>query len=258
MQGKIIDAHIHLDMYTKDEQNQILTDLEQEKITAVVSVSNHLASSIANLRLAEQYEKIYPAFGFHPEQELPSEGELEELIQFIQQYKDQAIAIGEVGLPYYMRQKAVNMNIEPYLELLEVFIKLSKQWDKPISLHAVYEDADLVCDLLEKHSIDKAHFHWFKGSYQTIERMIQNGYFISITPDICYEKEIQQLVKEYPLAHIMVETDGPWPFTGPFANQLTSPVMTHDTIIKIAQIKKQSIANVYEQIFTTTKQFFAL
>ena len=68
--------------------------------------------------------------------------------------------------------------------------------------------------------------------------MIKNGYFISVTPDVCYEKEIQRLVHLYPLEQMMVETDGPWPFEGPFQSQITHPSMIHQSIKVIADIKK--------------------
>ena len=34
----------------------------------------------------------------------------------------------------------------------------------------IYEDAPLVCDILEKFNIKKAHFHWFKGDEKTITK----------------------------------------------------------------------------------------
>ena len=83
---------------------------------------------------------------------------------------------------------------------------------------------------LKSIPLKKAHFHWFKGDQKTITRMIENGYFISVTPDVCYEKEIRDLVSIYPLEKMMVETDGPWPFEGPFQGQITHPSMIHQSI----------------------------
>src|SRR5690606_40734669 len=64
--------------------------------------------------------------------------------------------------------------------------------------------------LLEKYSVKKAHFHWFKGDNKTLQHMAENGYFISFTPDLMYEEEIQTIARNYPLEQVMVETDGPW------------------------------------------------
>lgn len=251
----MIDAHIHLDRYQDEEIKRIV--LDSAHIEALISVSFHMDSSKRNLLLSQKYQKVKPAFGYHPEQALPSENELKGLLNWMDDHHDEMIAIGEVGLPYYLRQEQ-GISLAPYLEVLEVFISKAKKWDKPIVLHAVYDDAPLVCDLLEKYSVSKAHFHWFKGDQKTIDRMIRNGYHISITPDVVYEQEIQQLVSVYPLELMMVETDGPWPFEGPFAGEMTHPNMMEESIKKMALLKNLSAAEVSAVLHQNTKGFYQL
>lgn len=254
----IIDAHIHLDLYEEIDQELVIKDLDIYKVEALISVSQNLTSAKDNLRLSKENNKIKPAFGFHPEQALPADHEIIDLQNFIEENDDHMIAVGEVGLPYYLRQEDPSIPIEPYQELLELFVKQASILNKPIVLHAVYEDAPLVCTMLEKYSIKKAHFHWFKGDIQTIRRMQQNGYFISITPDVLYEKEIQQLVRSYPLSLMMVETDGPWGFDDPFKDKMTQPKMLHHIVKEIAFIKKKDVKKVYKILYENTKQFYNL
>ena len=128
--------------------------------------------------------------------------------------------------------------------------------EKPIVLHAVYEDAEIACDLLEKHHVKKAHFHWFKGEEQVIARLMNNGYFISITPDVLYEQEIQHLVEMYPLELLFIETDGPWQFEGPFESKMTAPWMMIEAMKKIAEIKNVSLEKVSARIYENTKRFY--
>ena len=251
----MIDSHLHLDQYKDEEIEKIIST--SPFIDALISVSMNLRSAKRNLQLVNKYKIVKPAFGFHPEQSLPSEQELEELLNWMADHQKQMIAVGEVGLPYYLRQES-DVKLQAYIELLEAFIKLAKKWDKPIVLHAVYEDAPIVCDLLEKHSIKKAHFHWFKGDNITIERLIRNGYFISVTPDIVYEEEIQQLAITYPLNQIMVETDGPWPFEGPFQGIPTHPEMMNESISTISILKKLHKDEIYQQILHNTKHFYSV
>jgi TatD DNase family protein len=255
---KIIDAHIHLDQYTNKDIQLILED--SDSIEALVSVSSDLESCNRNLVLSKKYHKVKPAFGFHPEQSLPTENELEMLINWLNQHQTEMIAIGEVGLPFYLRkeQKESRFQYGHYIELLETFIKMAKKWDKPIVLHAVYEDAPIVCDLLEKHSVTKAHFHWFKGDEKTIARMMENGYYISVTPDIVYKEKIQKIVHSYPLEQIMIETDGPWPFEGPFLGKMTHPYMMKKSITMIAKIKTLSETEVSKRVYENTKKFYKI
>ncbi|WP_088042914.1 TatD family hydrolase [Bacillus sp. EAC] len=253
----VIDAHIHLDTYEASQREEIISNLEKFEINALITVSMNLESSKQNLYYNLNHHNIFPAFGFHPEQEIPTKKEIDTLFQWIREHQEYMVAIGEVGLPYYknLEQK---MDYLPYIGLLESFIKLAYELNKPIILHAVYEDAEIVCHLLEKHSIKKAHFHWFKGSKSTIDRMIKNEYYISITPDVLYESEIQEIVKIYPLNLMMIETDGPWPFEGPFIGKWTHPKFMHESVKKIADIKQLDVELVYKKLYENTKTFYGI
>lgn len=255
---KIVDAHIHLDQYTNIDIQLMLEN--SDSIEALLSVSFDLDSCKRNLALSRKYQQVKPAFGFHPEQSLPTENELVELCEWLSQHQTEMIAVGEVGLPYYLRkeQKVSSFQYSQYIELLGTFMTMAKKWDKPIVLHAVYEDAPIVCDLLEKHSVKKAHFHWFKGDEKTITRMIDNGYYISVTPEIVYKEKIQKLVHSYPLEQIMIETDGPWPFEGPFLGKMTHPDMMKKSIAMIAKIKTLSETEISERVLENTKKFYRI
>ncbi|MBY0206447.1 MULTISPECIES: TatD family hydrolase [Paenibacillus] len=259
----LIDAHIHFDKYTPEEQEKMLLSLPSHQVEAVIAVSMNLASAQANLELAKQHPRyIYPAFGYHPEQQLPSLNEQEKFFLWIEENIGHAIAIGEVGLPYYNREEAqragLSFDQNGYIDLLEQFIILAKKHHKPIILHAVYEDADIACELLEKHQFTRAHFHWFKGSKQTIRRMANNGYYISFTPDILYDTEIRELARQYPAEQVMAETDGPWPFEGPFQDKMTHPAMTRQVIQAWSEVTGMGIERATRLFYRNTKRFYRL
>ncbi|CEG26206.1 TatD family hydrolase [Bacillus sp. B-jedd] len=257
---RVIDAYIHLDKYNKAEKDALLNCLNENNIEGLISVSMDLVSCQENLKLALGNPRIYPAFGFHPEQPLPSDEELVELVKWIEGNQASMVAVGEVGLPYYSRAEKAGAAFpyERYVELLEQFIVLAKKLDKPIVLHAVYDDAPVVCGLLEKHNAGKAHFHWFKGDEMTIGRMIANGYHVSFTPDILYEEETRAVVKQYPLGLMMAETDGPWPFEGIFLGKKTHPKMVHHVVSEIAAIKKMRVEEVYNNLLQNSKRFYGI
>ncbi len=147
----MIDAHIHLDWYKSEDLQLILQDIKRSSVEGLIAVSSDIKSCQEVWDIHNQNECVYPAFGWHPEQPLPSRAELEKIEGMIRMHHHDLVAIGEVGLPYYKRQEDTRIHLEPYLEILERFILLAKDFDLPIVLHAIYEDADLVCDLLEKH-----------------------------------------------------------------------------------------------------------
>lgn len=254
---EIIDSHIHLDAYESSQREEIINSLIEKEIESLITVSMNLVSCKENLRYKLENKSIFPAFGFHPEQNIPPIEELNNLFNWIRENKNHMVAIGEVGLPYYKNQEQA-LDYTPYIDLLESFIKLANELNKPIILHAVYQDAEIACHLLEKYSVKKAHFHWFKGNKKTIERMMKNGYYVSITSDVLYESEIIDLVKDYPLNLLMIETDGPWPFEGPFEGVWTHPKFMHKSVKKIAEIKQLDVKDVYEKLYENTKNFYEI
>ncbi|MFJ7753421.1 TatD family hydrolase [Peribacillus muralis] len=255
---KIIDSHIHFDQYDERKQSQILADMEKTQVEALVTVSMDLESSIKNAELSRKNSRIKPAFGFHPEQPLPSEQELNELLIWMRANRHNMIAVGEIGLPFYLRQENPAIDLAEYIKILDRLLAFAKEIEKPVILHAVHDDAPIVCDLLEKYGITKAHFHWFKGDGETIAKMIRNEYRISITPDVCYERDIKDLVAVYPLELMMVETDGPWEFEGDFKGKATHPAMIQESVRRIATIKGLPIDHVYETLYQNTKDFYEI
>lgn len=248
-----IDSHIHLDQYRKEEQIHLIDNVRgADEIEGMIAVSMNYHSCQQTLSLAKQHSFIHPALGFHPEQVI-NEKECEQIYKLIEENAKKLVAVGEVGLPYYLRQEQKDIVLGSYVEVLERFIILAKRFNLPIVLHAVYEDADIVCDLLKQYEISRAHFHWFKGNKKTMERMIQNGYYISITPDVMKKEKIRKIVSFYPLEYMMVETDGPWEFQ---EDIMTHPNMIKDVLVEISQIKQLSIEEVAEQIYQNTVQFY--
>lgn len=260
----MIDAHIHLEQYEPKALEQMLNELPSMEIEALIAVSMNLDSCARTQKLAATYPGVVrPAYGFHPEQPLPQEAELSALLEWIEvQAREDFIAVGEIGLPYYSRAEALErgeaFDMEPYIQLLDQLLELASRLDKPVVLHAVYEDALIACDLLEKHDIKRAHFHWFKGPEEAIARMLKNGYYLSFTPDILYETEIQELARRYPPELVMAETDGPWPFEGPFAGRVTHPSMIRDVATAWGVLHGYTLDQAEEILTANTKRFYSL
>lgn len=261
----MIDAHIHLEQYDLETIEQIVKELPEKGIEALLAVSMNLDSCIRTEGLAARFPGIVrPAYGFHPEQPLPETNELNKLLEWIESRADARhfTAVGEIGLPYYSWAEAFergeDFDMEPYIKLLDTLLGLASRLAKPVVLHAVYEDALIACDLLEKHEIQRAHFHWFKGPEEAIRRMIASGYYISFTPDILYEPEIQEIARLYPPELVMAETDGPWPFEGPFAGHPTHPSMIREVAAAWGKLHGYSLDQAENILTTNTVKFYGL
>lgn len=260
---KWIDTHIHLDQYSDTDIRTMIRELPRYGVVQLIAVSMNRESCMRIEQLARQYHGIVqPAYGYHPEQPLPQQHQTKILLEWIEARIHETIAIGEIGLPYYRRQEwaaqGSTLDEQGYIDLLDQYLRLGRLHDKPVVLHAVYEDADTVCDMLDQHGIERAHFHWFKGSAQTIQRMAERGYFISFTPDLAYEPDIRELAASYPRELVMTETDGPWPFEHRFAGKPTMPSMVVDVGREWAEIQNMDMSDAAALLYDNARQFYGL
>lgn len=174
-------------------------------------------SSKKLLELKKIYPELKVALGIHPE--YPENfSDYEAVEKLIRDNHSKISAIGEIGLPYFSMQNIPELEKDILITkancLLEKFIALGKRYNLPLILHAVFDAAPIALDLLEKHGIRKALFHWFEGDNKTLQRILENGYLISVSPDVMYNQKYSEFVDSIPMECICLESDGPWEYGG--------------------------------------------
>jgi TatD DNase family protein len=197
------------------------------------------------------------AFGIHPEG-FWDEREAKNTRRRIRNHRSEIVAIGEVGLPYYSLSKARQSQgpLAVHLKRLEPFVALAQELDLPLILHAVHQSVAPTLELLQRHGISKAHFHWLKAPAPVVKQLAAADYYISVTPEVCYRRRDQELVRLVPKHLLLVETDAPWPYEGRFAGQSTEPKMVWDAVRTIAQVWKRGVDEVAQQIRDNTRRCF--
>jgi TatD DNase family protein len=255
----MIDTHIHLDKYPREHVDKLIREWKLGGVEGVVAVSTNIASAYHTLELKEIYpEFIYAAIGYHPEQTLPKGQELNEFRSLIKKERNRIVAIGEVGLPHYELHALGNPPLEGYLELLQNFSELAVEQELPLVLHAVHDKAELAFNLLSQNKVSKAHFHWLKAPIPIIEKIVQAGYYISVTPEVCYRERDQKLVEQVPIRQLLLETDGPWPYSEAFSTRKTTPLFLHEVAAKVAEIKKVPLKEVKEACTINSLSCFSI
>ncbi|KFL15743.1 deoxyribonuclease [Geobacillus stearothermophilus] len=249
----MIDAHIHLDQYTDiDEQ---INRWQEAGIIGVVAVSTDLRSSCRTLELKQRFPSfVYAAIGFHPEQPLPSEADWNEWTELVKQERPLLAAIGEVGLPYYSAEACAKL--PAYQERLTEIAAIAADASLPLALHAVYDRAQTALAILQQAGVRQAHFHWLKAEPAVVKQIVQCGYYISVTPEVCYRERDKQLLSLVPIEQLLLETDGPWPFAGPFAGKLTTPLWLLDSARAVAAHYGRDIEQVKTMITANTKRLY--
>ncbi|MBN6189202.1 TatD family hydrolase [Aneurinibacillus sp. BA2021] len=253
----MFDSHIHLDQYPDTELDADLAAWQEAGIAGVIAVATDLASAYRTLALRQRYpDFVYAALGLHPEQPLPSPAEIDELIGLLYKERSMLHAIGEVGLPHYVPEAVQQM--DAHKACLHRFAAAAVDLDVPLVLHAVHDKAAQALAVLRSCGVRRAHFHWLKAPDAVVDDIVRHGYFISVTPEVCYRTRDQELVRRVPQAQLLLETDGPWPYNGPFAGQKTTPLLLRQTAAAVADLYGVQIEQTAAESLHATQKLYGL
>ena len=201
---RLIDTHAHLEEI--DNLEQAITEAKSANVIAIIGVGSDCQSNQKVLDLAQAYKGfVYPALGWHPWNLKSSE--IDRNLEFIEAHLGQVVGIGEVGLDYHKRVRAVAERDLQKCVLREI-LKIARRYKKPVSIHSRYAWRDAL-SLVEEAQLEKAVFHWYTGTSSVLRDIVSQGYFISATPAVEYHEEHRRAIKEIPLERLLLETDSP-------------------------------------------------
>jgi TatD DNase family protein len=201
---RLIDTHAHLDEIENLEQ--VLKQAKEAGVVGIIAVGSDITSNAKVLEISKKYPGfVYAALGWHPW--YIKESGIEASLEFIRANIDKAVGIGEVGLDYHKRVRAV-ADKELQKRVLRELLKIAKEHGKPALIHSRYAWRDAY-DMVKEAGLEKAVFHWYTGTSSVLRDIIDSGYYISVTPAVEYHEEHRRAVKEAPLEQLLLETDCP-------------------------------------------------
>jgi len=251
---KLIDTHAHLDEI--EDMEQVLADAQKAGLVAIVAVGSDLESNRKTLQLASLYEKfVYPALGWHPW--FIKEADIDGSLEFVQSHIDEAVAIGEVGLDYHKRVRAV-ADKQLQKRVLGEILSIAKTYDKPALIHSRYAWRDAL-DAVVGAGLEKAVFHWYTGTSSVLRDIVAQGYYISVTPAVEYHEEHRRAVKEIPLERMLLETDCPVIYQRGSENEFTSsPSSVLRSLKGAATLKGVSEGEIAEATTQNAEKLFGV
>ena len=215
------DTHAHLDdpAFAKDRK-ELLAQLEQN-LDGIINAGCDAPSSAMAVELAGQYDFIYAAVGYHPENLKGIAADyLEQLAAWAVHPK--VVAIGEIGLDYYWKEnepKSVQKRI--FLEQID----LAKQFDLPIIIHDREAHGDML-ELFQKEVKGvQAVFHCFSGSLEMAKELAKRGYYFGFGGTSTYKnaQKVREVMQYVPKELMLFETDCPYLTPVPFRGKRNNP-----------------------------------
>ncbi len=228
---KLVDVHAHIcDPGFDKDRAEVLERARRAGVDAIVAVGENLADARKNFDLAKRYPILKPAVGLYPT--YLDLNQADEIVNFIRQKRSALVAIGEVGLDYWIVKEDSEKELQQ--EIFKIFIELSKELDLPLNVHSRSAGRQAIALLLENDTT-RVQLHAFDGKAGASMPAVEAGYFFSIPPSVVRSRQKQKLVKRLPLSCLLVETDSP--VLGPSPNERNEPANIWQSVKTIATLK---------------------
>jgi TatD DNase family protein len=252
---KLIDTHCHLDEI--ENLDSVLEEAREAGVMGIIAVGINYETNLRVLELAEKYsDLVFPALGLHP-QELPEmdDAEIDRTLAQIEEHIEKAIAVGEIGLDYHKRIRALAPKERQQAVLSDVML-LAKKFEKPVSIHSRYAWKDALTIAAET-DIKDAVFHWYTGPSSVLRDLLAGGYYVSATPATEYHSEHRRAVREAPLDRLLLETDSPVSY-GREDRYTAAPKDVVRSLNATSEIKGMDVEPLAEQTTRNAIRFFRL
>jgi TatD DNase family protein len=195
----LLDSHCHLDRYT-DAQG--IAEEAGRRGVFTIAVTNLPSHFKAGLPHVGRLPRVRLALGLHPlaahdhERELPA----------FEQYFSATSFIGEVGLDLSKEGKDTESR---QLQSFRQIVSMLAASPRIVSLHSRGAEAE-VLGVLSEFGVTGAIFHWYSGSLNVLDQLIESGHLVSVNPAMTRSSKGRAIIQRVPCDRVLTETDGPY------------------------------------------------
>lgn len=246
---ELFDTHTHLDSpQFNEDREQIISNAVEAGVTRMINVGFNRETIPSTMKLAETYDFIYAAVGWHPVDAITmQDGDLEWIASLCEHEK--VVAIGEIGLDYHWDTSPKDVQ----QQVLRQQIGLARELGMPIVIHNRDAHEDIVKILRE----EKAHevggvMHSFSGSWEIAKLCLNMGFHLSFGGPITFKnaRQPKEVLAQVPMDRLLIETDSPYLTPHPFRGKRNESSYVKLVAEAAAQIKGISV----EELAAVTTQ----
>ncbi len=280
---KYIDTHCHLNFkdFKDDADAVIVRALDGE--TAMILVGSEIKTSERAVAYTDKYEDgVYAAIGLHPihlENILASNHSENVDYEFVTRaeefnyaaYYDLAVnnkkvvAIGEIGLDYFHIDKSLDVAATKTKQI-KVFTEqllLAHNLNLPVIIHCREAHDDLL-PLLREFKIEHNKtenwgvIHCFSGDLDLANKYKDLGLMISFTGLITFAKNWNEVITNFPLEKMMIETDAPYMAPVPYRGTRNEPLNVREVARRMGELKNMSMEEAGAATYQNAKMVFKI
>lgn len=236
----LFDTHTHLDSHKFDDDREaVIMRAREAGVELMVNIGFDRETIPTTMKLAETYDFIYAAVGWHPVESIHMTPEdlvwIEELCRH-----PKVVAIGEIGLDYYWDTSPKEVQHKVFREQ----IRLARKIGKPIVIHNRDAHEDILSILREEKAEEVGGvMHCFSGSPETAKICLDMNFYISFGGPVTYKnaRVPKEALASVPLDRLLIETDSPYLTPHPYRGKRNESSYVSFVAEAAAEIKGISI-----------------
>lgn len=252
----LVDSHCHLDRLDLAKYGgnleRVIDAARAQDVGHILNIGVTLEDFPRVLEIAQTYDDVSCTVGLHPSEQGYHEPLVDDLVE-LTKYSE-VIGIGETGLDYFHCSGDLTWQLERFRR----HIKAAKEVQKPLVIHS-RESSDDMYRILREEKVSEIGgvLHCFTDSYETAQKFVDLGFYISITGIVTFKKavKVQEVAQKIPLERLLVETDAPYLAPVPHRGKPNEPAYVRYVAEHIAKLRGISYEEVAAQ---TTKNFWDL
>ncbi len=248
----LIDTHAHLNTEAFDnDREEVIQRAQDVGVSRIVNIGFNRETIPSSVELAETYDFIYTAVGWHPQD---AKDMREADLQWIEQLcsHPKVVAIGEIGLDYYWDTSPKDVQQQVFREQ----IRLARKLKKPIIIHNRDAHQDVVQILKEEKAAEVGGImHCYSGSWETAKLCLDMNFHISFGGPVTFKnaKQPKEVLAQVPLDRLLIETDAPYLTPHPFRGKRNESSYVKFVAEAAAQIKGLEFEELAEITSTNAK-----
>lgn len=249
------DTHAHYDDEQFDNcRDELLASMPENGVDLIVNPASNLESCRKVLEIASKFPHVYAAVGVHPHDAKEMDDNSIDLIRDMAK-NEKVVAIGEIGLDYHYDLSPRDIQKLRFYQQLE----LARELKLPAIIHEREACQDCL-DIITQFGDLKGVVHCFSGSWETAEKILDMGWYISFTGAVTFKnaKKAPEVAAKMPLDRLMLETDSPYMAPVPLRGRRNDSRNLPYIAEKIAELRGMTVDEVVKITTENGKRFFGI
>lgn len=256
---RLIDSHSHLFLEEfAEDLPQVMARAREAGVTHIFMPNIDSTTIESLLSVCAAYKEFcFPMIGLHPTSVNKNYKKELDIVAGQLASSNGYVAIGEIGLDLYWDKTFLREQLLAF----EKQVEWALEYHLPIVIHT-REAFDYIYKVLQpyKETGLTGIFHSFTGTSEEAAKLLDfPGFMIGINGVVTFKKsQLPEVLKDVPLAHIVLETDSPYLTPVPNRGKRNESARLKDTLIKVAEIYRESPEVVAEATSENALKVFGM